>query len=336
MKLGNLADPEAEKIVLGSFLGGRNGKVSLSEVFFFAAHRIIYDALVEMEARNRPADIITLTQVLRERGELDSVGGPSAVTELETSYSKSPAIVEYELKRLHELHAKRKARTLGKRMERGDIDPTDALRELASITEAAKAGVTVRQPRIRFFAPRELRDFQQPESDIILVGDAHISRGEVFTIGGEPGVGKSRAATQLGISGATRRPWFGLPVHRQFKTMVVQTENGRYRLQQEFSALDCDEIENWVRVSEPPPFGLTLNNPEFQGDVRAALDCFKPDCVILDPWNAAARDDKQRDYVETFDALRNLLPTGDDKPALGVIAHTHKPQLKKGGPVEPD
>ena len=134
------------------------------------------------------------------------------------------------------------------------------------------------------------------------------------------------AATQLAVSGATQRDWFGHTVHRQFRTMIVQTENGRYRLRLKFSALDCDKIENWIRVSEPPPFGLTLTNTEFQTDIGAALDSFKPECVIFDPWNAAARDDRQRDYVETFDALRNLLPTGPDKPALGIVAHTRKPQ----------
>jgi AAA domain len=107
---------------------------------------------------------------------------------------------------------------------------------------------TPREPRIRFYTPCSLRDFV-PDNDIVLVGDCHIMRGEVFVIGGEPGVGKSIAATQLAVSGATRRDWFGHTVHRQFRTMVVQTENGRYRLQQEFSALDCDEIENWIRVS---------------------------------------------------------------------------------------
>ena len=56
------------------------------------------------------------------------------------------------------------------------------------------------------------------------------------------------------------------------------------------------------------------------------LNSFKPECVIFDPWNAAARDDKIRQYAETFDALRNLLPTGSDKPALGIVAHTRKPQ----------
>ena len=188
-----------------------------------------------------------------------------------------------------------------------------------------KANTTEREPRIRFFSPRSLRDFV-PDNDIVLIGDCHIMRGEVFVIGGEPGVGKSLGATQLAVSGATQRDWFGLTVHRQFRTMIVQTENGRYRLQLEFSALDCDEIENWIRVSEPPPFGLTLTNKEFQEDIGAALDSFKPECVIFDPWNAAAHDDKQRDYVETFDALRNLLPTGADKPALGIVAHTRKPQ----------
>jgi hypothetical protein len=189
--------------------------------------------------------------------------------------------------------------------------------------------VQVREPRIRFYPPSELRDYQ-PDNDIVLVGDCHVMRGEVFLIGGEPGVGKSRGATSLAVAGATPGSfWFGLPVRRQFRTMIIQTENGRYRLRQEFSALNCDGLEDWIRVSEPPPFGLTLSNPEFQQDIGAALQAFKPDCVILDPWNAAAKDDKQRDYCETFDALRNLLPTGKDKPALGIVAHTRKPAMNE-------
>jgi hypothetical protein len=205
----------------------------------------------------------------------------------------------------------------------GKITAADARDKLHEIL--SQPNTTEREPRIRFFSPHSLRDFV-PDNDIVLIGDCHIIRGEVFVIGGEPGVGKSLGATQLAVSAATQRDWFGLTVHRQFRTMIVQTENSRYRLRLEFSSLECDEIENWIRVSEPPPFGLTLTNKEFQADIGAALDSFKPECVIFDPWNAAAHDDKQRDYVETFDALRNLLPTGSDKPALGIIAHTRKPQ----------
>lgn len=185
-----------------------------------------------------------------------------------------------------------------------------------------------RPPRIRFFQPSELRAYR-PDHATALVGDSHIMRGEVFVIGGEPGVGKSRSATALAVAGATAHDWFGLTVHRQFRTMIVQTENGRHRLQQEFSSLRCEELDPWIRVSEPPPFGLTLSNPEFQQDIKAALDDFKPECVILDPWNAVTRDDKQRDYADAFEALRNLLPTGPDKPALGIVAHTRKPAAKE-------
>jgi AAA domain len=216
--------------------------------------------------------------------------------------------------------------TVGTRTE--DIFAALFRNELVEPPAAKPESKSEREPRIRFFAPSELRDFQ-PDDDLVLVGDCHITRGEVFVIGGEPSVGKSRSSTYLAVSGATGRDWFGLSVHQQFKTMIIQTENSRYRLRQEFSELDCDEIEKWIRVSEPPPFGLTLSNPEFQEDIGLALDSFKPKCVILDPWNAAARDDKQRDYIETFQALRNLLPTGADKPALGIAAHTRKPQLKE-------
>lgn len=183
-----------------------------------------------------------------------------------------------------------------------------------------------RIPRIRFFSPSELRAYK-PDNDIVLVGNCNVMRGEVFVVGGEPGVGKSRAATALAIAGATGQPWFGLDVHRQFRTMIVQTENGRFRLKQEFDSIKLgSEIEDWIRISEPPPFGLTLTNSEFQEDIKAELGVFRPDCVILDPWNAAARDDRQKDYTETFEALRRILPTGPDKPALGIIAHTRKPK----------
>lgn len=198
-----------------------------------------------------------------------------------------------------------------------------------SLHTADGAEASEREPRIRFFKPSELRDYQ-PDNDIVLVGDNAIMRGETFVLAGEPGVGKSLAATQLAVSGATGRDWLGLEIHCSFRTMTVQTENGRFRLRQEFSALgDCEDIEDFIRISEPPPFGLTLTNKEFQEDIGAALDSFKPDCVIFDPWNAAARDDKMREYVETFDALCKLLPTGADKPALGIIAHTRKPQLNE-------
>jgi hypothetical protein len=260
---------------------------------------------------------------LQRRGQLEAVGGKARLTDIVTLQHDEQNL-NYALDQVLEHSRARQAAAICEQMHKRELTPEQAQEKLTTLIKT-KANATEREPRIRFFSPRSLRDFV-PDNDIVLIGDCHVMRGEVFVIGGEPGVGKSLGATQLAVSGATQRDWFGLTVHRQFRTMIVQTENGRWRLRAEFSALDCDEIEKWIRVSEPPPFGLTLSNPEFQKDIGAALNAFKPECVIFDPLNAAARDDKQRDYVETFDALRDLLPTGADKPALGIIAHTRKLQ----------
>jgi hypothetical protein len=48
--------------------------------------------------------------------------------------------------------------------------------------------------------------------------------------------------------------------------------------------------------------------------------------VVIDPWNAVARDDKARDHLQTFDTIREVIPPGDQSPALCIVAHTRKPK----------
>jgi hypothetical protein len=191
--------------------------------------------------------------------------------------------------------------------------------------ELIEAATEPREPRIKVFTPSELRAYN-PAQEPVLVGDNHVTRGEVFVIGGEPGVGKSRLAVSLAIAGATGSDWLGLKVRQKFRTLILQTENGRYRLKNDFDEIARDGLDDWLRISEPPPFGLTFNNPEFQDDLATIIADFKPHVALLDPWNAVSKDDRQRDYAETFDIIRAILPKGDDKPALGIVAHTRKPQ----------
>jgi hypothetical protein len=285
---------------------------------FSSVNRIIHNQIRRLKKHRT---FVAVADALERHGELARVGGRGHIADI-SNLPHDADSVAYALDVVLSASRERRGRKIAQQLDKGEITREQAADALNSLSSFNSRG---REPRIQFFSPCELRDYQ-PDSDIVLVGDCHIMRGEVFVIGGPPGVGKSLGGTQLAVSGATQRDWFGHTVHRQFRTMIVQTENGRYRLRLEFSSLDCDEIEKWIRVSEPPPFGLTLTNKEFQADIGRALDSFKPECVIFDPWNAAAHDDKQRDYVETFDALRDLLPTGPDKPALGIIAHTKKPQ----------
>lgn len=181
------------------------------------------------------------------------------------------------------------------------------------------------RPLIEFRSPSQLKAFVPPLG-MVLVGDCHIVRGGVFIIGGAPGVGKSRAGVALAEAGATGLKWFGLTIHRKFKTLIVQNENGEFRLSKEFADLDCGALDAWVRVCPPPPFGLCFDQEGFRAALTQEIAEFQPDVVLLDPWNAAARDDKVKDYLETFKLVRSVIPAGDDAPALGIVAHTHKPK----------
>ncbi len=83
--------PDAEQGVLCSFLlsprevGGLCVERGVSaECFHIPAHSGIFAVLLELWNAAKPIDFITLTQVLRDRNQLDQVGGAAFVTELFT------------------------------------------------------------------------------------------------------------------------------------------------------------------------------------------------------------------------------------------------------------
>jgi replicative DNA helicase len=93
---------EAEQGVLGSMLlspretiGECVEKIN-EEYFYVPAHRTIYDVLVDLWNAGEGIDLITFTQVLRDRNLLDSVGGAAFVTNLFT-FVPTAANVQYYL-----------------------------------------------------------------------------------------------------------------------------------------------------------------------------------------------------------------------------------------------
>jgi len=328
-------DEEAERCVLGALLTSWSAIEQLKNeidprIFFFESSQIIFAEIIELYGRRVPLDIIVLTQHLREAGQLDKVGGASTVTELATKYDKTIAIARHELSVLNDLLAKRQLLELGKDLV--GATPATNLSELLSrgacvLADAKRLSenrMTIQQ-LIEFKTPTELKNFV-PRAEMVLVGDCHIVSGSTFVIGGPPGVGKSRSSVALAVAGATASEWFGLAVHRRFKTMIIQTENGLFRLFKDFSELDCETLETYVRICPPPPLGMCFGREDFRVQVAKAIRNFAPDVVILDPWNAAARDDKQKDYLDTFALVRSIIPASDNSPALGIVAHTRKPK----------
>ncbi|MCX6968433.1 MAG: AAA family ATPase [Verrucomicrobia bacterium] len=326
-------DIEAEKTILARIL--MEGFDSLpdsqpgSGLPFSDTHALIFNSARALRDRGEAVNSITVADELRASGNLDRAGGLAYLSELITVSHFDGLLVSA----CDAVAAKFKQRELRRTVADalGQIDDGNHEEALASLNRAlpcfTAAKDAAREPKIRFFSPSELRDFE-PDDEAVLVGENHILRGEIFVIGGEPGVGKSTAATELAICGATGRDWLGLKIHCRFKTLIIQNENGRFRLMGEYRARSITpEIEASIRVSEPPAYGMTLEHPDFLRDVRLALESLQPDVVLFDPWNSAARDDKAKDYGSAFDALKQMLQTGSKRPALGIIAHTRKPSM---------
>ena len=136
------------------------------------------------------------------------------------------------------------------------------------------------QVLVEFLSPSQLNAYEPPPG-LVLAGDNHLVRGSVFVLGGPPGVGKSRATVALAGAGAMRSDWFGLPVHTPFRTLIVQNENGRYRLKQEFAQRDGLALEDYVRVTPPPPYGLCFHRAEFRDQLAAQIESF------IRPWSSS-------------------------------------------------
>src|ERR1043166_6702415 len=93
---------EAEQGVLGSMLISPRETIAEcvekinEEYFYVPAHRTVYNVLVELWNAGQAIDLITFTQVLRDRHLLDSVGGAAFVTSLFT-FVPTAANIEYYL-----------------------------------------------------------------------------------------------------------------------------------------------------------------------------------------------------------------------------------------------
>jgi replicative DNA helicase len=90
---------DVEQSVLGAMLIEREAIPRAVEIlppssFYLGKHQRVYNAVLSLFERGNPVDLITLTEELRRRGELEDIGGAYYLTELTTRVA-SAANVEY-------------------------------------------------------------------------------------------------------------------------------------------------------------------------------------------------------------------------------------------------
>ena len=92
-------DVEIEAAVLGALMLEKDAYTEVCDIlkpesFYEPAHQTIYAAVQTLGASQEPIDMLTVTEALRQMGQLDKVGGPMYIAEL-TSRVASGAHVEY-------------------------------------------------------------------------------------------------------------------------------------------------------------------------------------------------------------------------------------------------
>lgn len=329
---GALQLKEAEAGALGAILldpdtATKNLRQLNRNMFADLRHMKIFETLRLLNAEEVVIDENVLIQSLKREGDdaLDEAGGASYILQL-SDYCPSASNFSYFFDQLKDYEARRAIYRDTQDALKLIIDPKKAPTEILeefqkTVSKRLRQSINGKSA-IRFVSPLEALNYE-PEEGTLLVGDYHITRGSITVIGGPAGIGKSRAVTSLALSGATQNNWFGLKVHTQFKTLIIQAENNQMRLMKEFSEIPAAQMERFVRVSLPPTMGLAFDRQEFQSAIIEYCEEFDPDLVVIDPWNRAVRDDGQRDYREALQNIQQSLP-GATPPALAIVAHTRK------------
>ena len=91
---------EAEQAVLGAMLIKKEAIVEVQEIlrpddFYREAHRIVYEAMAELQNNDEAVDLVTLTEQLRKLEKLDKIGGISFVTQLANAVPTAANVTYY-------------------------------------------------------------------------------------------------------------------------------------------------------------------------------------------------------------------------------------------------
>lgn len=90
---------ELEQAVLGALMVERDAYYQVSEIlrpesFYDNRHQIIYEAIRRLNLEEKPVDILTVTEALRNTNQLEEAGGPFYITQLSGMVASS-AHIEY-------------------------------------------------------------------------------------------------------------------------------------------------------------------------------------------------------------------------------------------------
>lgn len=220
VKLGYLPpqDIELEEVVLGAMMLEKDACLRIIDMlkpdhFYKSNHKKIYSAIIDLFEKKQAIDMLTVTEQLKKNSELESIGGPAAVSTLTTRINSS-ANIETHARILIEKHIKRKIIEEGSIMQKKGYDHSyDAFDALSESQEAiSKIGIQSEgngPEEFQLLLSKYLDDLRinKIDDDVVFSGfksiDKHLGgfgKGHFNVIAARPGMAKTAMAIGIAIN----------------------------------------------------------------------------------------------------------------------------------------
>ncbi|GAB5418944.1 MAG: replicative DNA helicase [Crocinitomicaceae bacterium] len=120
---------DLEKAVLGAMMLEKNAvtdtiDILMQESFYDPKHQYIFGAIKELFGSSKPIDILTVTDKLKQSGELEAAGGAAYISQL-TNRIASTAHVEYHARVIAEKYIKRELIRMSSEVMKEAFDDTN-------------------------------------------------------------------------------------------------------------------------------------------------------------------------------------------------------------------
>lgn len=131
---------EVEEAVLGALMLERDAYVTVADIiqansFYKEEHKKIFEAIQALSAKEKPVDLLMVTQELKDRNQLDEVGGPAYITQL-TRRVASAAHIEFHSRIIAQKYIQRELIRVSSEIQTKAYDDTLDVDDLIDFSES--------------------------------------------------------------------------------------------------------------------------------------------------------------------------------------------------------